>query len=59
MEYRIKAKYLNKVKKDDLLVTIYANSKEKLEEAKKNLLEVIKIENKEVEKPKMILEIMK
>ena len=52
-------KVSDKVKKDDLLVTIYANSKEKLEEAKKNLLEVIKIENKEVEKPKMILEIMK
>ena len=52
-------KVLDKVEKDDLLVTIYANSKEKLEEAKKNLLEVIKIENKEIEKPKMILEIMK
>ena len=52
-------KVSDKVKKDDLLVTIYANSREKLEEAKKNLLEVIRIENKEVEKPKMILEIMK
>ena len=52
-------KVSDKVEKDDLLVTIYANSKEKLEEAKKNLLEVIKIENKEIEKPKMILEIMK
>ena len=52
-------KVSDKVEKEDLLVTIYANSKEKLEEAKKNLLEVIKIENKEIEKPKMILEIMK
>lgn len=52
-------KVSDKVEKEDLLVTIYANSKEKLEEAKKNVLEVIKIENKEVEKPKMILEIMK
>ena len=52
-------KVSDKVEKDDLLVTIYANSKEKLEEAKKNVLEVIKIENKELEKPKMILEIMK
>ena len=52
-------KVSDKVEKEELLVTIYANSKEKLEEAKKNLLEVIKIENKEVEKPKMILEIMK
>ena len=52
-------KVSDKVEKEDLLVTIYANSKEKLEEAKKKLLEVIKIENKEVAKPKMILEIMK
>ena len=52
-------KVSDKVEKEDLLVTIYANSKEKLEEAKKNVLEVIKIENREVEKPKMILEIMK
>ena len=52
-------KVSDKVEKDEVLVTIYANSKERLEEAKKNLLEVIKIENKEIEKPKMILEIMK
>ena len=52
-------KVSDKVEKEDLLVTIYANSKEKLEEAKKNLLEVIKIENREVKKPKMILEVMK
>ena len=52
-------KVSDKVEKDDLLVTIYANSKEKLEEAKKNLLEVIKIEEQDIEKPKMILEIMK
>ena len=52
-------KVSDKLEKEDLLLTIYANSREKLEEAKKNLLEVIRIENKEVEKPKMILEIMK
>ena len=52
-------KVSDKVEKEDLLVTIYANSKEKLDGAKKNLLEVIKIEDKEVEEPKMILEIMK
>ena len=52
-------KVSDKVEKDDLLVTIYANSKEKKKKKKKNLLEVIKIENKEIEKPKMILEIMK
>ena len=52
-------KVSDKVEKDDVLVTIYANSKEKMEDAKKKVLEVIKIENKEVAKPKMILEIMK
>ena len=52
-------KVSDKVEKGDTLVTIYANSKEKLEEAKKKLLEVIKIEEQEIEKPKMILEIMK
>ena len=52
-------KVSEKVEKEDTLVTIYANSKEKLEEAKKKLLEVIKIEEQEIEKPKMILEIMK
>ena len=52
-------KVSDKVEKEDTLVTIYANSKEKLEEAKRKLLEVIKIEEQEIEKPKMILEIMK
>ena len=52
-------KVSNEVEKGDTLVTIYANSKEKLEEAKKKLLEVIKIGEQEIEKPKMILEIMK
>ena len=52
-------KVSDKVEKDEVLVTIYANSKERLEEAKKNLLEVIKIEEQDIEKPKMILEIMK
>ena len=55
---RLNKKVSDKVEKEDLLVTIYANSKEKLEEAKQNLLEVIKIEEQEIEKPKMILEIM-
>ena len=52
-------KVSDKVEKDEELLTIYANSKEKLEEAKRRLLEVIKIQDKIVEKPKMILEIMK
>ena len=52
-------KVSDKVEKEDALVTIYANSKEKLEEARKKLLEVIKIENEEIEEPRMILEIMK
>ena len=52
-------KVSDKVKKEELLVTIFANSKEKLEEAKKKLIEVIQIENTGIEKPKMILEIMK
>ena len=52
-------KVSDKVEKKDVLVTIYANSREKLEEAKKNLLDVIKIEDEEIEKPEMILEIMK
>lgn len=56
---RLNKKVSDKVKKEDVLVTIYANSKEKLEEAKQNLLEVIKIEEQEIEKPKMILEIIK
>ena len=51
-------KVSERVEKEERLVTIYANSKEKLEEAKQNLLEVIKIEEKEMEKPKMILNIM-
>ena len=52
-------KVSDKVEKEEVLVTVYANSKEKLEKARKDLLEVIKIEDREVEKPKMILEIMK
>ena len=52
-------KVSDKVEKEDVLVTIYANSKEKLEEAKRKLLEVIKIREQEIEKPKMILEVIK
>ena len=51
-------KVSNKVDKQDALATIYANSKEKLEEAKKRLLEIIQIDENVVSKPKMILEIM-
>ena len=52
---------LNKKVSDNIesgeeLATIYANSEEKLKEAKSKLLEVIQITEKEVEKPKMILE---
>lgn len=52
-------KVSDKVDKDDILLTIYANSKEKLEQAKRRLLEVIKIVDEEIEKPKMILDIVK
>ncbi len=54
----LKKKVSEKVEEHEELVNIYANSEEKLKEAKKKLLEVIKIEDKELEKPKMILEIM-
>ena len=54
----LKKKVSDKVEEHEELVTIYANSEEKLKEAKKKLLEVIKIEDKELERPKMILEIM-
>ena len=50
-------KVSDRVEKGELLVTIYANSKEKFEEAKRRLLNVIKIENIEIKKPKMIIEI--
>lgn len=52
-------KVSDKVHKDDILLTIYANSKEKLEQAKRRLLEVIKIVDEEIEKPKMIFDIVK
>ena len=51
-------KVSNKVDKQEPLATIYANSREKLEGAKKRLLEVIQIDENVVSKPKMILEIM-
>lgn len=51
-------KVSDKVEIGEELVTVYANSKEKLEEAKKKILEVIKIKNKKIEKPKMILEVI-
>ena len=52
-------KVSDKVHKDDILLTIYANSKEKLEQAKRRLLKVIKIVDEEIEKPKMIFDIVK
>ncbi len=51
-------KVSDKVSEGEVLATIYANSKEKIEQAKKSLLDVIEIENKEIDKPQMILEII-
>ena len=48
-------KVSDRVEKGELLVTIYANSKEKFEEAKRRLLNVIKIGNKEIRKNNTIL----
>jgi pyrimidine-nucleoside phosphorylase len=48
----------DKVKKDEILAYIHANNAEKLEEAKKDLLKNIKIENKVREKEDTILEIL-
>lgn len=52
-------KVSERVSEGDVLATIYANSKEKMEQAKKDLLDVIKIDNKKLDRPKMILEIIK
>ena len=46
------------VQNQEIMATIYANSEEKLKEAKYKLKEVIEISEKEIEKPRMILEIM-
>ena len=51
-------KVSNKVESQEVLATVFANSKEKLEEAKRRLLEVIQIDSEKIQKPKMILDIM-
>ncbi len=51
-------KVSDKIENGEVLATIYANSKEKLEDAKERLFNVIKITQEKVEKPKMILDIM-
>ena len=51
-------KVSDKVKEGEELVTIYANSEEKLAKAKKDLLNVIHVTEEKISKPKMILEIV-
>ncbi len=51
-------KVSEKVEKQEEVATIYANSKEKLEEAKKRIQEIIQIDENAVSKPKMVLEII-
>lgn len=51
-------KVSEKIEKDEKMVTIYANSAEKMKVAKRRLLEEIKIDKEAIEKPKMILEII-
>ena len=46
---------MNNIKENEKIATIHANSKEKLENAKKQLIEIIKITDEKVERPKMIL----
>ena len=48
----------DKVDTNDLIATIYANDSEKLENAKNEILQIIKISNNEVEKEKVILGII-
>ena len=48
-------KVSDQVTEGEKLATIYANSEDKLIETKNSLLEMIKINNKEVSKPEMIL----
>ena len=49
----------DKVKKEEIIATIYANDKEKLNKAKNKILENIKISNEKQEKLKSILEVIK
>ena len=51
-------KVSDNVKEGEELVTIYANSEEKLVKAKKDLLNVIHVTEEKISKPKMILEIV-
>lgn len=51
-------KTANRVKKDDILAYVYANDEEKLKIAKKELLEIIKIGDNEVNKEDTIFEII-
>lgn len=50
-------KVADEVKKGDVLAYIHANDKEKLETVKTDLMKVIQLENKKIEKEKTILEI--
>ncbi len=49
----------DKVKKEEIIATIYANDKEKLNKAKNKILENIKISKEKQEKLKSILEVIK
>lgn len=51
-------KVADKVEKNDILAYIHANQKDKMEEAKNRLLQIIKIEEQENKKEKVILKIM-
>lgn len=51
-------KVADEVKKGDVLAYIHANDKEKLETVKKDLIKVIQLEDKKIEKEKTILEII-
>ena len=51
-------KVSEKVEKNEVLATIYANSQETLNEAKEKIKEIIEIQKEAVPKPKMILEVM-
>lgn len=46
------------IKKEDIVATLYSNSKEKIEEAREMIKQAITITDKKVEKEKMILEII-
>lgn len=46
------------IKKEDIVSTLYSNSKEKIEEAREMIKQAITITDKKVEKEKMILEII-